>query len=118
VNFKVDENLPTEGASVLNDAGHNASTIIDEAMEGVHDIAVLERCASAQRILVTLDLDFGDIRAYPPDTHSGIVILRPHRQDKKSIMHLITGLLSVLDKENPTGSLWIVEPGRIRIHEE
>lgn len=49
MNFKVDENLPTELAFVLNDAGHNASTIIDEAMEGAYGIDVVERCTSTQR---------------------------------------------------------------------
>ncbi len=80
MNFKIDENLPIEIASVLNDAGHNASTVIDEALEGAHDVAVIEQCTSTHRILVTLDLDFSDTRAYHPGTHCGIVILRPHRQ--------------------------------------
>ena len=118
MNFKIDENLPIEVASVINDAGHNASTVIGEVLKGAHDDVVIKRCASKQRILVTLDLDFSDIRTYHPGTHSGIIILRPHRQDKKSIMQLIMGLLTALKKENPAGSLWIVEPGRIRIHEE
>jgi hypothetical protein len=31
---------------------------------------------------VTLDLDFANIRAYPPGKHAGIVVLRLKHQDK------------------------------------
>jgi hypothetical protein len=31
---------------------------------------------SAQAALVTRDLDFGDVRRYPPEQYAGIVVLR------------------------------------------
>jgi len=63
VNFKIDENLPREYASLLRDAGFEADTVEDEGLVGSADSAVAERCRADGRVLVTLDLDFADIRA-------------------------------------------------------
>jgi predicted nuclease of predicted toxin-antitoxin system len=66
------------------------------------------------RVLVTLDRDFSDIRAYPPNDHAGIVVLRPQAQDKHSVEELLQRLLAVLDQDSPVGELWIVESDRLR----
>jgi predicted nuclease of predicted toxin-antitoxin system len=67
-----------------------------------------------RRVLITLDRDFSDIRAYPPNDHAGIVVLRPEAQDKHSVEELLQRLLVVLDSDSPAGELWIVEPDRLR----
>ena len=35
---------------------------------------------------MTPDVDFGDIRAYPPDEYAGIIVLRMTQQDKTRIL--------------------------------
>jgi hypothetical protein len=64
--------------------------------------------------LITLDLDFANIRAYPPSAHPGIIVLRLKRQDKQAVIGLLLGIISVLNARPPAGDLWIVEPDRIR----
>jgi predicted nuclease of predicted toxin-antitoxin system len=76
VRFKIDENLPTEAAEVLREAGFGADTVGDEDLSGSDDPAVANSARLEDRILVTLDLDFANIRAYPPHEHPGIVVLR------------------------------------------
>ena len=63
--FKVDENLPTEAAELLTGAGHDAVTVRDQRMAGQPDANVATVCQREDRVVVTLDLDFADIRAYP-----------------------------------------------------
>ncbi len=72
--FKVDENLPVEMAKLLSDLGHDAKTINDQRLQGVNDRVLLERCDREKRTLVTLDIDFSDIRTYPPQDHEGIIL--------------------------------------------
>jgi predicted nuclease of predicted toxin-antitoxin system len=69
------------------------------------------------RILITLDLDFADIRLYPPSDHQGIWVLRPRSQSIDNVLSLVNGAVAVLKSETAAQRLWIVEPGRIRIHE-
>ena len=64
--FKVDENLPEETARLLRRAGYDASTVLDQEMEGksYKDLSLV--CQREQRALITLDLGFADIRTCPP----------------------------------------------------
>lgn len=78
--FKLDENVPLLVGATLAGAGHDIHTVADESLSGASDAAVLQACATEERVLVTLDLDFADVRAYPPGTHPGMWILRPSRQ--------------------------------------
>jgi predicted nuclease of predicted toxin-antitoxin system len=63
---KVDENMPTEAAVLLRAAGWECDTAVDEALGGAEDALVSQRCRVDGRVLFTIDLDFADIRAYPP----------------------------------------------------
>jgi predicted nuclease of predicted toxin-antitoxin system len=75
--FKTDENLPMEVAALLNRHGHDAVRVDEQGLAGVADAGVAAVCLVEQRAIVTLDLDFADIRAYPPENYSGIIVLRP-----------------------------------------
>jgi predicted nuclease of predicted toxin-antitoxin system len=113
--LKIDENLPADCAVILRDAGFEADTVFDERLVGADDSVIASRRPRAEdRILVTLDLDFSNIRAYPPSQHAGIIVLRPKRQDKRIVLMLMGRLILALANRAPTGELWIVEADRIR----
>jgi predicted nuclease of predicted toxin-antitoxin system len=117
VKFKTDENLPVEIAQTLRQVGFDAETIWDEALSGTSD-EVLADCARREsRVLVTLDLDFANIRACPPNQYSGIIVLRPNTQDKPTVVALLRRILPTLRERNPVGELWIVQPDRIRFRQ-
>jgi len=112
---KCDENMPVEAAQRLRAAGWDAVTAHDEDLAGAQDHLVSEACRAEGRVLFSLDLDFADIRIYPPDTHPGIVVLRPRDPDRDSVLALLASVLPVLARESVTERLWIVEPGGIRV---
>jgi predicted nuclease of predicted toxin-antitoxin system len=64
--FKVDENLPIEVAELLRQTGYDATTVLEQDLGGSADTHLASLCQEERRIFVTLDTDFGDIRAYPP----------------------------------------------------
>lgn len=115
VKFKTDENLPEEVARLLTDAGHDASSILDQNMGGEPDPDVASVCLAESRALVTLDLGFADIRAYPPEEYPGLIVLRPGRQSKTRVMDMMGKIPPMLEAERVAGTLWIVEEDRIRI---
>ena len=115
--FKTDENLPIDVAEALRDAGFDASTIHDQKMVGNPDPQVAAVCQAEKRALVTLDLDFSDIRTYPPADYSGIIVLRPRDQAKPTVLRLISQLIPLLAVEPLEGNLWIVQETGLRIRE-
>ena len=113
--LKIDENLPADCAVILRDAGFEADTVFDERLVGADDSVIAGRRPRAEdRVLVTLDLDFSNIRAYPPSRRAGIIVLRPKRQDKRMVLHLMGRIVLALANRTPAGELWIVETDRIR----
>jgi len=114
VRFKIDENLPVEAAEVLRDAGFGADTVGEEDLSGSDDPDVANAARLENRILVTLDLDFANIQAYPPHEHPGMVVLRLKHQDKTTVIAYVRRLAAALAHRSPVGELWIVEGARIR----
>lgn len=115
--FKVDENLPPFIAARLRDAGHDAVTVADQALSGTKDEQLAPLCTAEDRILVTLDLDFADIRAYPPGTSPGIVVFRLDRQDRADFEQAAVLLVAALETNPVNGALWILERDRVRVRE-
>jgi hypothetical protein len=67
---------------------------------------------------VTLDLDFGNVLRFPPEQTAGLAVLRPAgKPTLAALKRLAEQLIEALSRESVSGCLWIVEPGRIRIHE-
>ena len=78
---------------------------------------MFEVCTAETRALVTLDRDFGQVLCYPPAASAGIVVLEiGPRATHAALLDRVRELLTVLRTQSPSGALWIVEPGRVRIH--
>ena len=78
--IKLDENMPRALAELLRSAGHDVSTVPEEALSGADDPPILRKATSERRALMTFDTDFGNIRNYPLGSHAGIVVFRLHDQ--------------------------------------
>ena len=113
--FKIDENLPVEFAKLLADFGHDADTVHDERLVGAPDSVVIVTCKTERRCLVTLDLDFSDMRAYPPSDLHGLIIFRLRRQDKSHLIEIARRLIPLLETEPLEQRIWIVDEERVRI---
>ena len=113
--FKLDENLPAAAKAVLIEQGHDALTVLDQHLGGKEDDKIAAVCSEENRILVTIDLDFSDIRQYPPGSNPGIWILRPLTQSIDNCVALVRHALAFSKAESPERALWIVEPQKIRI---
>jgi predicted nuclease of predicted toxin-antitoxin system len=113
--LKLDENLPTDLADNLSSRGHDVDTVADEGLAGADDAMVLRTATQDERLIMTLDRGFGDMRIYPPGSHPGIVVLRPANQDPQSIDRLVDRFLDDHDLADFERCLAIVEPGQVRV---
>jgi len=116
--FKIDENLPEDVASVFGDAGHDAVTVLRQNLGGSDDPGIARICQNENRVLVTADTGFADIRTYPPDEYPGIIVLRLRRLDKVAVVEVVTRLLPSFHAEQIDHRLWVVEDTRVRIRGE
>ena len=113
--FKLDENLPIEAATILSQAGHDAHIVLDEELRGASDAQISLVCREEKRVLVTLDTDFCNILAYPPETHPGIIVIRTLDQSKPIVLGFIENIANAVKSERVDGRLWIVQKDGIRL---
>lgn len=114
--FKLDENLDGRLAALLTERGHDADTVVAERLGGVSDEQLFRKCFADRRVLVTLDLDFADPLRFPAAGGAGIIVLRPQRNTLVLIRETLSSALPALERDQIEGALWIVEPGRVRVH--
>jgi predicted nuclease of predicted toxin-antitoxin system len=74
--FLLDANMPRSALAVFVLFGHEAVLAKDVGLGSASDDEIAARARSTGSVLLTRDLDFADIRRYPPDEYNGIVVLR------------------------------------------
>jgi len=116
--FKLDENLGTRTGQLFRAAGHDVQTPREQGLAGCSDERLYEVCCAEERCLVTLDLDFADITRFPPAQANGIVVVRAPRNPSFALLEqLVRQFLQALGQMSVEKKLWVVEAGRIRIHQ-
>ena len=73
--FLLDANMPRSAASLLRELGHEVEDVRDVLPNGADDATVAAHVQARQIVLITRDFDFADIRNYPPNKYSGIIVL-------------------------------------------
>jgi predicted nuclease of predicted toxin-antitoxin system len=117
VKFKLDETLGRWGVELLRVAGHDVATVYDQGMSGASDEALFAACRDEERALITLDHDFGQVLRFAPHQSAGIVVLELRsRATTYALLDRLKAFLEVLERQPLGRELWIVEPGRVRIH--
>ena len=115
--IKVDENIGRHGIEFLRRRGHDVMTVREQGLGGAPDASIYDACCAEGRTLITLDRDFGHAPRFPPERSAGIIVLEigspatlPALRDR------LHDFLAVAATRPVEGALWIVEPGRVRVH--
>jgi predicted nuclease of predicted toxin-antitoxin system len=90
---KLDENLSLSHLKLITDFGHTAERVTDERLSGATDETIWEHACAEGRFLITLDLDFSDVRRYSPGTHPGILLLRPRNTGRTAVRDVLSHVM-------------------------
>jgi predicted nuclease of predicted toxin-antitoxin system len=114
--FLIDANLPRAVIAALESAGHQVEFARDVGLGAAPDEQIAARARESGAALLTRDMDFADVRRYPPDQYFGIVVVRlPDTAVAIEIVHVLKRFLLEPGFLEPlSGRLAIVEVDRVR----
>jgi predicted nuclease of predicted toxin-antitoxin system len=112
---KLDENLSNTHAEELRQAGYDRDRVTDEGLLGADDEVVWQQACAEGRFFITLDLDFSDVRRFPPGSHPGILLLRPRSRSRQAVLNLLSRVLSEQPLESLQGCLVVADEIQTRI---
>lgn len=95
--------------------GHDAIHLREEGLIRLPDAEILEKARREQRIVLTFDLDFGDLLATGTLSFPSVVVFRLRNERPEAVT---THVRSVLAQHNPElegGAIIIVEEARHRV---
>lgn len=114
--FLLDANLPLSSVEVFRIPGHEASHVRELGMGHLPDSEIAAYALKTKSVLATRDLDFADIRAYPPDQYDGLLVIRLHDEATATEINAVLERFLRMEEwiDSLPGRLAIVEESRVR----
>ena len=113
--FLVDTNLPRSVIVVLQNLGHQVEFTRDIGLAAAADEQIAAHAVEIGAVPLTRDMDFADVRHYPPEQYAGIVVLRlPEAAVAQEIVRVLERfLINSGFLQSLAGRLAIVEVDRV-----
>jgi predicted nuclease of predicted toxin-antitoxin system len=114
--FLVDEDLPRSLARELRESGIDAVDGRDVGLRGRSDAEIFAFAVAEGRVLLTADLGFGNVLAFPANSHHGIVVARfPSQIPIRTLNDAILAAIRSLTDDDIEQAVVVIEPGRMRL---
>jgi predicted nuclease of predicted toxin-antitoxin system len=113
--LKLDENLSRHLKPVLIGLGHDVLTAADENLLSHPDTEIAQAAKDEQRMLMTLDVEFADLRKYPPGSHPGVILFRPLSLSPLSVNSFITDFVRRTDLDKLAACIAVVDHVHVRV---
>lgn len=113
--FLVDNALSQKLAEGLRKAGHDAVHLREIGRQNAPDIEVLTRALDEDRIIISSDMDFGDLIATRELIRPSVILFRRIERKTESRLALLMKNLATIGVDLERGSIVILESSRMRI---
>jgi hypothetical protein len=113
--LKIDEDLPNSVRDQFRAHGYTADSVFDQGWSGLKDQVLWPRVMRERRLFVTADREFGDVRRFPPGTHSGILLFRARKESLMVYGEIAKFVLTRHSMEELVSCVSVVTLNSIRI---
>ncbi|MBZ5515397.1 MAG: DUF5615 family PIN-like protein [Acidobacteriia bacterium] len=113
--LKLDENLSRHLKASLETLRHDVATALEEGLASKADSTIADAAKRERRMLPTLDVEFANLKKYPPGNHPGIVLFRPHSLSPLTVNRFVEEFVASIELGRLAGCIVVVEPSRVRV---
>ena len=113
--FLVDENMSRKWVRELKAHGHQAEHWLEVGKRAAPDTAIMARARSTGAVVLTCDLDFGDILAATGVNTPSVLQLRPGRMRPEILMPQVLAAINQSARMLKDGALLTIDPKKARM---
>src|SRR5438552_11847767 len=113
--FPADAGVSPETVEFLKQLGHEAVHVRTLGLQRAADAELVERARADSSVVLTFDLDFGEILALGILDKPSVIIFRPADERADSVNQSLSTVLAERLAELPSGALILVEDTRYRV---
>ena len=110
-----DAGLSPKTVEFLKQLGHEAAHIRDLGLQRARDSELVERARVDGSVILTFDLDFGDILALGVLDKPSAIIFRLEDERADSVNQRLAAVVTERDADLESGALILVEDSRYRV---
>ena len=113
--FLADMGVSMTTVDLLRQAGEAVVHLRDEGLHRLPDDKILEKARREQRVVLTFDLDFGDLLAAGGNATPSVILFRMRNQTPAAVTPKLFRVLAACRAELERGAIVIVEDERYRL---
>lgn len=99
----------------LQSQRHDVTHLRVEGLQRLSDVEIFNKAISENRVILTFDLDFGEIVALSKGQKISVVIFRLHNTRTIHIIDRLSAILPALTEALEKGAVVVVEESRHRV---
>ena len=115
MNFLLDMPVSPKTEAFLHQQGYEAIRVDKLNMQTAADKEIFAYALREDMVIITMDLDFGEILAYFKAARPSVIILRLTNPAPGHVNEILANVIPRIKTALESGSIVIVEEGRIRI---
>jgi len=113
--FLADMGVDMRVVQWLRQNGHDAKHLREEGLHRIPNGEIFGKAISENRVIITFDLDFGEIVALSKGQKASILLLRLHNTRTSHVINRLATVLSDATDALEKGAVIVVEESRHRV---
>jgi predicted nuclease of predicted toxin-antitoxin system len=113
--FLADMGISPASVAWLNQQGHDAKHLSEERLHKLSDREIFDKADKENRVVLTTDLDFGEIAMSASSAKNSVIIFRQEDRTPASINQYLEKVIYAAKTELEKGVILTVQEGRFRI---
>jgi predicted nuclease of predicted toxin-antitoxin system len=113
--FLADMGIDIRVVQWLRQNGHDAKHLRDEGLHRIPNGEIFVKAISENRVIVTFDLDFGEIVALSLGQKASVILFRLHNTRTSHLIKRLATVLADTAEALEQGAVVVVEESRYRI---
>ena len=115
--FLADMGISPKTVAFLTSMQHDATHLHEQQLDRLPDSGILEKARTEQRVLLTHDLDFGELVAASGAKLPSVVIFRLRNMKPEAVNHYFQEIIKEHEKALNRGSIISVAEGQVRVRQ-